>query len=107
MDGDVEKLPFRHVERPQVRGMELRGLQGREHTEDDVQAIAEAFDKLRANEPETVLNTAVRVMQPCGRIAVGMTVVGTHMELHTQANEWVKLLGAGESRVGYEWSIDH
>lgn len=107
MDGDVERLPFRHVERPQVRAMELRGSREKAYGQEDFQDIVEAFDKLRANEPETVLDAAVRVMQPCGRLAVGMTVRGTHTELHAQANEWLKLLGADDSPVGYEWSIGH
>lgn len=107
MDGDVERLSFRHVEHPQVRGMELRGSRQRTYNEEDFQGAVEAFEKLRANQPDMILEAAVRVMHPCGRLAVGMTVKGTHAELHVHANEWVKLLGAGESRVGYEWSIDH
>lgn len=107
MDGDIERLPLRHVDHPRVRGMELRSSCDTTPEQDDLQSVTEAFEKLRANEPETVLDTTVRVLQPCGRVAVGLTVMGTHTELHARANEWVMLLGSEESSVGYEWSIDH
>ena len=107
MDGDVERLPLRHVDYPRVRGMELRSSREVTYEQEDLQSVTEAFEKLKANEPETVLGTTVRVLRPCGRVAVGLTVMGTHTELHARANEWVMLLGSDESSVGYEWSIDH
>lgn len=62
MDGDIEGLPFRHRERPRVRDMELRGSREKTYGAEDFRDVVEAFDKLKADEPETVLSAAVRVM---------------------------------------------
>ena len=107
MDGDIEGIPRRHVDAPLLRGMELRGPQGQTYEDDEFQGIVESFDKLQANEPETVLDTRVHLDEAFGQLAVGMTVRGSHAELHGRANEWLGLLGAEGSSIGCGWSIGH
>lgn len=107
MDGDIEGQPYRFIDAPDTRGLELRGRGGRAYEDGEFQDIVDAFDKLKSNEPETVLATSVRLDEARGRLAVGMTVHGTHTELHYRANEWLRLLGNDGSQLGYEWSIGH
>lgn len=97
----------RHIDAPTARDMELRGPRGQIYEDDELRGVVEAFDKLQANEPETVLGATVQHPEIRGRLAVVMAVRGTHEELQGRANEWLGLLGANGSKVGYEWSIGH
>lgn len=103
MNWDIQ----RHEDRPRLRGMELCSPEGWNYEEDEFRDAVDAFNKLEANEPETVLLADVRHDEVRGRLAVAMAVRGTQVELHGRANEWLGLLGANGSRVGYEWSIGH
>jgi len=93
------------VDAPLTRDMELQGPQGVTYEDEEFQGVVEAFDTLQTNEPETVLSATVQRLR--GRLAVVMAVRGTHTELQGRANEWLGLLGANGSKVGYEWSIGH
>ena len=98
-----------HRDKPVERNLRLLAPHGRTYDQYRIEEVAANFTELQASDPETILATDVRMDQEKGRLAVGMTVYGDHMTLHSKASEWLAVL-RDENDVdplGYSWAVGH